>query len=64
MVRALEVNARVSGSMTLTRLSGVNIPLIAVFMFMDYAITVPRLLQASASTAFCARRARSLISIG
>jgi hypothetical protein len=41
----LEVNARVSGSMTLTRLSGVNIPLIAVFMFMGYAITVPRLLQ-------------------
>ena len=40
----LEVNARVSGSMTLTRLSGVNIPLICVFMFMGHAITLPRLL--------------------
>jgi hypothetical protein len=38
----LEVNARVSGSMTLTRLSGVNIPLISVFLFMGYKITVPR----------------------
>jgi carbamoyl-phosphate synthase large subunit len=40
----LEVNARVSGSMTLTRMSGVNIPLISVFMFMGHAITVPRLM--------------------
>jgi predicted HAD superfamily phosphohydrolase YqeG len=28
--------------MTLTRLSGVNIPLISVFLFMGYPITVPR----------------------
>ena len=30
--------------MTLTRMSGVNIPLISVFLFMGYAVTVPRLL--------------------
>jgi hypothetical protein len=40
----LEVNARVSGSMALTRMSGVNIPLICVFLFMGYAVRVPRML--------------------
>lgn len=40
----LEVNARVSGSMTLTRMSGVNIPLISAFMFMGHPIRVPRVL--------------------
>jgi hypothetical protein len=40
----LEINARVSGSMTLTRLSGINIPLISVFLFTGHPITVPRLL--------------------
>lgn len=40
----LEVNARVSGSMTLTRMSGVNIPLISAFMFMEHPIKVPRVL--------------------
>ena len=40
--KLLEVNARVSGSMTLTRLSGVNIPLLSVFLFMGYEVAVPR----------------------
>jgi predicted ATP-grasp superfamily ATP-dependent carboligase len=40
----LEINARVSGSMTLTRMSGVNIPLISVFLFTGHTVTVPRLL--------------------
>ncbi len=39
----LEVNARVGGSMTLTRLAGVNIPLIAAFLFSGHEVRVPRL---------------------
>lgn len=37
----LEVNARVAGSMTLSRLSGVNIPLLAAFSFMGWDVEVP-----------------------
>jgi carbamoyl-phosphate synthase large subunit len=44
-LKLLEVNARVAGSMTLTRLAGVNIPLIALFLFTGHAITVPRPLK-------------------
>jgi predicted HAD superfamily phosphohydrolase YqeG len=40
----MEVNCRVAGSMTLTRLSGVNIPLLSVFMFMGYEVEIPRLI--------------------
>ena len=40
--RLLEVNARVGGSMGLTRLSGVNIPLIALFSFAGHPIRVPQ----------------------
>jgi hypothetical protein len=38
----LEVNARVGGSMGLTRLSGVNIPLMAVFLFTGHPVRVPK----------------------
>ncbi len=38
----IEINARVGGSMTLTRLSGVNIPLIAVFMYTGHPVRVPQ----------------------
>lgn len=38
----LEVNARVAGSMTLSRLAGVNVPLLAVFSFMGWEVEVPR----------------------
>jgi hypothetical protein len=37
----MEINARIGGSMTLTRLSGVNIPLIAVFMYAGYPVRIP-----------------------
>jgi predicted ATP-grasp superfamily ATP-dependent carboligase len=40
--KLMEVNCRVAGSMTLTRLSGVNIPLLAVFLYMGFAVEVPR----------------------
>lgn len=40
--RLLEVNARVAGSMVLTRASGVNIPQIAAFLFLGYPVRVPR----------------------
>lgn len=40
--KLLEVNARVAGSMTLSRLAGVNIPLLAVSIFTDEAVEVPR----------------------
>ncbi len=43
----LEVNARVGGSMVLTRLAGVNIPLISVFMFAGWPVRVPRRLEGS-----------------
>ena len=43
--RLLEVNGRVAGSMTLTRLSGVNIPLISVFLFKGLPVRIPRQLQ-------------------
>ena len=39
----LEINARVAGSMTLTRFCGVNIPLLAAFMYGGYSIRIPRL---------------------
>jgi len=38
----MEINARVAGSMTLTRLCGVNIPLIAVFLYTGHEIRIPR----------------------
>lgn len=38
----LEVNARVAGSMTLTRLMGVNIPLMAFFLYTGQDVRVPR----------------------
>jgi hypothetical protein len=41
----LEVNLRVAGSMTLTRLSGVNIPLLAAFMYLGHPIEVPAVLE-------------------
>jgi hypothetical protein len=41
----LEVNCRVAGSMTLTRLSGVNIPLLSAFLFMGYDIEIPPLID-------------------
>jgi hypothetical protein len=44
-LKLLEVNARVAGSMALTRYSGVNIPLLCVFMFMGFEIQVPRSVQ-------------------
>lgn len=37
-----EVNVRVAGSMGLTRLSGVNIPAMAVFLFLGHKVVVPR----------------------
>jgi len=39
----LEVNARIGGSMTLTRLGGVNIPLIAAFLYGGDCVRVPRM---------------------
>jgi hypothetical protein len=38
----MEINCRVAGSMTLTRLSGVNIPLLSVFLFMGYEVEIPQ----------------------
>jgi len=43
VARLLEVNARVGGSMTLTRLAGVNIPALALFAFAGFDVTVPPL---------------------
>ncbi|MEM2126485.1 MAG: ATP-grasp domain-containing protein [Candidatus Methanomethylicaceae archaeon] len=40
----IEVNCRIAGSMTLTRLSGVNIPLLSVFLFLGYEVEIPRLI--------------------
>lgn len=40
----LEVNARVGGSMGLTRLAGANIPQMAVFSLAGYTVQTPRLL--------------------
>ncbi len=39
--KLLEVNPRVAGSMTLTRLMGVNIPLASVFLFRGYPLEIP-----------------------
>ena len=39
----LEVNARVAGSMSLTRLSGLNIPLLCAFMFAGDQVQAPRI---------------------
>ncbi|HEX7008725.1 MAG TPA: ATP-grasp domain-containing protein, partial [Phycisphaeraceae bacterium] len=41
--RLMEVNARVGGSMGLTRLAGVNIPLLAVFIYQGVPVRVPTL---------------------
>jgi len=41
--KLIEINARIAGSMTLTRMSGVNIPLIAAFMFTGHEVKVPRM---------------------
>ncbi|MCC6699469.1 MAG: ATP-grasp domain-containing protein [Candidatus Hydrogenedentes bacterium] len=38
----LEINARIGGSSTLTRMCGVNIPLISVFMFSGHEVRIPR----------------------
>lgn len=38
----LEINARVAGSMALTRLSGVNIPLLAFFLYTGDDVQVPQ----------------------
>jgi len=37
----LEINCRVGGSSTLTRLSGVNIPLLSLFLFAGYPVAIP-----------------------
>ena len=37
----MEINARVGGSMTLARLAGVNIPLLALFLYKGYRVEVP-----------------------
>jgi hypothetical protein len=37
----MEINARVGGSMTLARLGGVNIPLLALFLFKGFKVEVP-----------------------
>ncbi len=54
--KLLEVNARVGGSMTLTRLAGVNIPAIAAFSFAGHDIVVPRVVE----HAFLVRSLRNL----
>ena len=41
-LKLLEVNARVAGSMGLTRHAGVNIPLLSVFLFMGHEVRIPR----------------------
>jgi len=55
-----EINARIAGSMTLTRMSGVNIALISAFMFTGHEVKIPcmtgdvlinRSLQTAATTA-------------
>lgn len=40
--KLMEINARVAGSMALTRLLGVNIPLMAVFLWQGYQVEVPK----------------------
>ena len=39
--KLLEVNARVAGSMCMTRLQGVNIPLLALFLYAGFFVRVP-----------------------
>ncbi|MCX5768902.1 MAG: ATP-grasp domain-containing protein [Candidatus Hydrogenedentes bacterium] len=39
----MEINARIAGSMTLTRFCGVNIPLISVFLFTGEQVKIPRM---------------------
>lgn len=41
--KLLEINARVAGSMALTRLAGVNIPLMALFLYKGYSVEVPQI---------------------
>jgi carbamoyl-phosphate synthase large subunit len=40
--KLLELSSRVAGSSALTRLSGVNIPLLSVFAFAGYEVEIPR----------------------
>lgn len=53
----MEVNARVGGSMGLTRLGGVNIPQLAVWSFAGYEVRAPRRLDG-------VRAVRSLTTVG
>jgi predicted HAD superfamily phosphohydrolase YqeG len=41
--KLLEVNTRVAGSSGFTRLSGANLPLISVFMYMGHPVRVPQI---------------------
>lgn len=41
VLKLLEINCRIGGSSTLTRLSGINIPLLSVFLYSGYPIKVP-----------------------
>lgn len=45
VARLLEVNARVGGSMTGTRLHGINIPLMAALSFLGISVKAPRPVQ-------------------
>jgi len=40
--KLLEINCRIGGSSTLTRLAGVNIPLVTLFIFAGYPVSLPR----------------------
>lgn len=56
----LEVNARVAGSMGLTRLQGVNIPLITAFMLLGYPVEIPKPMKGIRLK----RRLRNIASVG
>lgn len=43
--KLLEINARIGGASALTRLGGVNIPLISVFLFKGYPISIPKIMK-------------------
>jgi carbamoyl-phosphate synthase large subunit len=38
----LEINCRIGGSTALTRLAGVNIPLLSLFLYSGYPVTIPK----------------------
>lgn len=42
ILKLLEINCRIGGSTTLTRLSGVNIPLLSLWIFAGYPVSVPK----------------------